>query len=550
MAEPATPAVYEERADVDTRDASAPGVYRPTGEAPDKIDTLGVFDERRSGGSLLDFAGGLGYHLPARGEILDERERSLSDDRTKAVTERGKAYDALTSSAHTERATIDRESAEGAAARAAARPGELKLPDAPSGKARTPFDPGPDASMLTQLQTAALALGSLAQQVGGIRGSAIAAVSAAKGMYEGWAAGDNDRVEREFKAWKASSAKLTREHEAALGKYQSLVEDQKLTWDQKRVAGTLALKGLEWTAAQKALDVGDIDAALKEVTAARQRHDAMIEKTREFDLAHQEKIDARQERAREADAKIAETIANREQRASDSEAMRDLRRDLAAMATDNRRAQVDLQQMRGGPWVVQKEAGGLKRGQIVDNITRGEWDQAGGQSNFKVLGGGKNTVMAIDIVESEGLPAVDQLKLIGERILAKYPGQNLAKLVANWTAGKLSDPDIKEYDQARRMLTFSLGRSMTGSPTLRKFALQALEEAEVATKGDTRQTMHRMAENSRTAMINFIRGQKGMKAFAFPASARTVEAVNAQGELAEIKLAPYEPLPEGWSYVY
>ncbi len=216
--------------------------------------------------------------------------------------------------------------------------------------------------------------------------------------------------------------------------------------------------------------------------------------------------------------------------------------DYRALQQGKSDSKLDLQMMRGGPWVDKKT------GQIVDNLTRGDWSSNGGHEAYKPIT--KNQQQTIDLLEAEAMPQIDQLRTIGERILARYPGQNLAKLLENQIKGKLSDPDVREYGQARNIVTFTLSRAIGGSAAVRQFIFKALSEAETPTVGDTKVTMRRMAENSRTAIMNFIRSAKGWKPYPLPSTARTIEALSPKGEVVQIKLAPYEPLPEGFQYRY
>lgn len=201
----------------------------PTGEHPLAVESRppsslrlrGVFEESTRT-PLLDFAGGLGLRTPSSREVLSERERAgekVAQSYEQAAREGERAVTDLT----TVRATQATE-------RAAGTPTPPTLPTPPSNAARAFLQPG--ESILGQLQAALLGIGQMALQAKGLRGSAIGAMVAMKGMAEGWAAGDGERVKREYEAWKANSDRLLAQHRLARESWEDLLTDQKMTWDQ------------------------------------------------------------------------------------------------------------------------------------------------------------------------------------------------------------------------------------------------------------------------------------------------------------------------------
>jgi len=139
----------------------------------------------------------------------------------------------------------------------------------------------PGAGILNQLQSALVGVTAMATQIRGLSGSAIPAMAAMKGLAEGYAKGDRERIDNEWAAWKAANAKLTAAHKAAVEKYRDLVEDQTLSAAEKQLLASVRLKGLEFVAGQRALEAQDIEAQLKEVSAAEDRerkHEEVIKR--------------------------------------------------------------------------------------------------------------------------------------------------------------------------------------------------------------------------------------------------------------------------------
>lgn len=163
---------------------------------------------------------------------------------------------------------LDRTASMQSAEREAARPGALALPSAPSMAARGFADPGPNASLLQQLQSVMLGAGLMAQQIGGLRGSATAAVSALRGAFQGWAEGDRERANRSLTEWEANTKKLLQEHRARVDAYRDIVEDQKTSWAEKMAVLSMRSKSDEWAAMGKASEAADWDQVIKSYTHA------------------------------------------------------------------------------------------------------------------------------------------------------------------------------------------------------------------------------------------------------------------------------------------
>ena len=111
--------------------------------------------------------------------------------------------------------------------RAAARPGPLTLSAAPPSGSRAFLQPG--ESVLSQLQSLVLGLGQLGLQGFGVRGSAVGALAAMRGMAEGWAQGDAERVKRSYAEWDANTQKALAEHRSQTETYRDLLTDHSLT---------------------------------------------------------------------------------------------------------------------------------------------------------------------------------------------------------------------------------------------------------------------------------------------------------------------------------
>ena len=240
---------------------------------------------------------------PATRDFAAERA-ALAPRREAKEAERQKAVGAVTQ--ELERTTADLST--DAAARAKEREGgraerdvvtrRLTEQGTPEFTARPFLAPG--AGILNQLQSALVGVTAMATQIRGLSGSAIPAMAAMKGLAEGYAKGDRERIDNEWAAWKAANAKLTAAHKAAVEKYRDLVEDQTLSAAEKQLLASVRLKGLEWVAGQRALEAQDIEAQLKEISAAEDRerkHEEVIKRLDEqmgrhnatqkrLDLAH------------------------------------------------------------------------------------------------------------------------------------------------------------------------------------------------------------------------------------------------------------------------
>lgn len=495
----------------------------------------------------------------ARSQAVLDKSDTLSETVAKRREAEAGALDA-------ERVKMGGLGAEHAARRADMKPGPLKLPGTPEAGARAFLQPG--ESILGQMQTIILGIGQMATQAKGLKGSAVGALSAMRGLAQGWAEGDAERVQRDYAQWDASVKKLVAEHRAIREKYQDMLTDDKLTMEQRMSNVRLLAAVNGHTALADEARMGNLQGQLDQVrhgenmelkieheraTVARwyasERQKATTQRLANLDPAVRHYLNdvLRVDPAEATDEAIAKAVAGveAERLAVEARARTEKQEDRAddrAAREDLKHRMVDLQMMRGGPWVDKAS------GKVVDNLTRGEWEQGGGHGAYKVIT--KNQMQTMDLLEAEAVPQIDQLKEIGKRILARHKGQNLGKLLELTAQGKLSDPDVREYQQARNAVSMTLSRALGGSSAIRQFIFKALEEAEVPGLGERQVTLDRMAENSRTAIMNFSRGVKGWKPFAMPSTARTVEAINDAGAVAQIKLAPYEPLPAGWQYRY
>lgn len=200
-----------------------------------------------------------------------------------------------------------------------------------------------------------------------------------------------------------------------------------------------------------------------------------------------------------------------------------------------------FQDMRGGPWVDRET------GQVIKNISRKEFMDGGGNKRYKPITA--NQQQSLDVLEGTAPQMVTYMKYLAPRILARYPGQNLAKLIENQIKGKLSDTEVREYGQLRNELTIELGRALSGTPAVRIQIMKNLEEHALPGKGDRAQTAVNMLDNVQTSIDNAIAGIKGMTPQPYKGMPRTIQAVNEKGEPATINLAPYEDLPPGWKPV-
>jgi hypothetical protein len=197
-----------------------------------------------------------------------------------------------------------------------------------------------------------------------------------------------------------------------------------------------------------------------------------------------------------------------------------------------------FQDMRGGPWVDRET------GEVVKNISRKEFMDAGGNKRYKPIT--TNQQQSLDVLEGTAPQMIEFMKYLAPRILARYPGQNLAQLVENVVKGKLSDSEVREYGQMRNELTIELGRALSGTPAVRIQIMNNLEQHALPNTGDRARTAVNMLNNVQTSIDNAIAGIKGMKPQPYQGMPRTIHAVNENGDEADIKLAPYEPLPAGW----
>lgn len=453
--------------------------------------------------------------------------------------------------------------------RKAAMPGALALPNAPSMKARGFGDPGPDASILHQLQSVMLGIGVIAQQWAGLRGSSTAAVSALRGAFQGWADGDHERANREMKKWQADTEKLLAEHKDRVESYQRIWDDQKLSWAQRMdlTSARARLDGLEpLMLATEKQDIGQIiDVTAKQMQWNQQhqdrvaavvsqiqartdaRHDAQQFKT-EMDASnkkHQVEIELMREKARSLDAADRREDAERvrkEIQDRDFAFRREMEDKRIAAAKDAKEQTLDLQLVRGGPWL-DKGQPGLQQ---VNNLTRGDWNAAGGDKAYARVQ--PQQLQVAQLLVSQGFPAIDRMVELAPKVLAKGKGSNLIQWVDNKFQTKLSDADVREFAQTATTVAYEYSRAVGGSSALRKFVADMIRETEVPNLGDRVTTANRMLENTRNVMMNYIREIKGLTPMPYPGSPRTIDAWDKSGQKVQMKLAPFERLPAGFEY--
>jgi hypothetical protein len=234
------------------------------------LETRGVFEDQGPSTPLLDFTGSLGLEP----QPAPSRSDTLMGQRGAAAAERKTAETAMADRATSGAAELKGLAKEQTAERAALEPTSPALPQGPDVSTRPFLQPNP--SLLSQMNALMLGFGQMALQIGGLKGNAVGATAAYKGAVEGWLAGDQERVDRELTNWKNESSRLLATHKLAVDKFGRTMADQKRSWDERLAALGMEFKGLEWTAASKAAEVGDIDALLKHYDAAEQRHEMMV----------------------------------------------------------------------------------------------------------------------------------------------------------------------------------------------------------------------------------------------------------------------------------
>lgn len=205
---------------------------------------------------------------------------------------------------------------------------------------------------------------------------------------------------------------------------------------------------------------------------------------------------------------------------------------------------LDIPNIRG-PWI-ERDKPGIE---MADNLTRREWNDAGGNKAYRKIT--PNQQQTAQLLVSQGFPALDQMKNLVPKVLAKGKGSNLFQWAGNEFQAKVSDSDVREFVQAATTVAYEYSRATGGSSALRKFVSDMIRATEVPTLGERQVTANRMLENTRVVMMNYIRELKGSKPFAYPSLERTIDATEMRsGKTVQIKLKPYEPLPDGYEYRY
>ena len=419
---------------------------------------------------------------------------------------------------------VERRAARAGVESAAAKKAALPPPDI---SARPFLAPGPDASVLSQLQAALTGITQMVMGAGGLRGNghAIAAVAALKGGMEGWAAGDHERAETALKGWHANAEKLQQDYLNRLAGYRELLTDQR-----RSVTERLAEIGIranidrdEDTArAAREGNLGQLLSLWSSREDAAQRFGLQFADLQQRITAHNDNI-AELRRAHDMmDARTREIARQREED----------RLALVGAVRDNR--------TMSGTWIDASKPGVAR----ADGLTFGEFKESGGREKFKQVQ--PQQLQAAQLIVSQGLPAIDQMKKLAPEILAKYGGQNLAVALENAAKGKLSDPALRQFEQAATTVATEYSRATGGSAALRKFVLDLIRETEVPNTWDRLDTANRLLENTRTVMWNYVRELKGRKPYQYPSFERTLDIIKSDtGQKGTIKLKPYEPLPAG-----
>jgi len=317
-----------------------------------EVKPRGVFTEEGPTTPYGAFAGDLLGAPPTR-DFAAERA-DLMPRRAAAEAKRQSSVGAVTAELDK---TTDEQTADAAARAAERKTGRATL-DATKPSAEKPDITArpflaPGAGVLNQLHAALISVGALATQIGGLSGSAMPAMLAMRGLAEGYAKGDRERIDHEWAAWKASNEELLAKHRAAVETYRDLVEDQKLSAAEKQLLASTRLKGLEWTAAQHALAAQDIEGQLKELAAAEDRERKHTETMKKLD----EQIANHGAQQKRLDAALDETrLFHRnmeKQRATEAdERARQRDRDL-----DLKQQGLDLRERLGSDKLKEREAG-------------------------------------------------------------------------------------------------------------------------------------------------------------------------------------------------
>jgi len=151
----------------------------------------------------------------------------------------------------------------------------------------------------------------------------------------------------------------------------------------------------------------------------------------------------------------------------------------------------------------------------IRTITQAEFKA--NPSNFK--SSNRQDQSTVDLLTNTG-PIIDQLEATTQKVLAKYKGQHLAKVMQNYTKGKLgNDPDVAELQQLGNMLSVELTRALAGTsrPALGLFhAIQGTETPGLTVTADVAQ---RQLSNARAAIKNRISSLTG----------RPLEPIRPQG---------------------
>lgn len=236
-----------------------------------------------------------------------------------------------------ELATDERLLGQQGAARAAAAPGPLQLPEVPQPQPRPFAEARPDAPLLTQLNTVMLGVGQMAMQFAGLKGNNRLALAALTGALQGWQAGDAERANRELKVWQQQTQKVLDEHKDKVERARDLLTDHQLTWSQRASLTGLRAKADEWQDMIAASQQGDIELMLK----AQQRAEDLQQKRRDEFAKATAQIDQRQQKLdedrRKHDLDEKRYELDRIEKAHERELDRDLKKDLAGRADQLRR---------------------------------------------------------------------------------------------------------------------------------------------------------------------------------------------------------------------
>lgn len=415
------------------------------------------------------------------------------------------------------------------------------IPEAPTlpavpAQQRRPFLEGPGNETPAQsLQRFVAGLTTFASVVGGlVAGDAKFALSGLTGAIHGWQAGDQKRLDDEWKQWDAATTRMLRQYEMQRKQYDDVLKDMTLGMDQKaRALQVISLTNGDALMAEKATQ-GNLDVVIKHMEVQAKQAMEMAR--------HQADLNMRaflaQQNAEMRSMQLEETTrAHRE-----SERLRQEEIDRRREAERVKVGEKPVYAPAGGAWydrTAKEYQTMVESGAIQKEPSR--YIRLSGQEK-----------QLLDFLETTP-PMLRRMREIIPTLLAKYPGQNLSRTIELVGAGKLAaSDDLREYLSLRRQLTVEATRILGGGGQLRVTLMKALEDEASPRIQDTISTADRSIQTLAIDFENRRRGMLQQKPLEYTSAIGPGmwRVKNKQtGEEKGVKLDEGEVLPVEWTRI-